>query len=173
MNAPAKPDIDELVELLGLQPLPVEGGLFVQTWRSEHNNDIAGTATYAALTDDPDSFSAMHRLPVDEIWHFYLGDAIELLLLHPDGTISAPRLGHDILHGERPQLVVPARTWMGGRLAPGGEWALFGNTMAPGFRSDFYEGGTTDSLIAGWPDADGKIARLIRTDQPTRMPSGL
>src|SRR6185436_19618827 len=54
-----------LIELLRLEPLPVEGGHFRQTWRPD-----AGTAIYYLLTDDPDSFSALHRLPTDEIYHF-------------------------------------------------------------------------------------------------------
>jgi predicted cupin superfamily sugar epimerase len=172
-----RPSIAAIVELLGLEPLPVEGGLFVQTWRSttggDPEGDVIGTATLAALTDDPDSFSAFHRLPVDEVWHFYLGDAVDLVLLHPDGGVSTPRLGHDIVAGERLQLVVPAGTWMGGALAPGGEWAVFGNTMAPGFRSEMYEGGVASVLIEQWPAAAGHIRRFIRPGHPTSMPPGL
>jgi predicted cupin superfamily sugar epimerase len=95
-------DAEAIVAKLGLRPLPVEGGLFVLTWRSDDSPTPAGTATYAAFTGHPDSFSAMHRLSVDEIWHFYLGDPVDLLLLHPDGTHSTPRLGSDVLAGQSP-----------------------------------------------------------------------
>lgn len=163
----------QVIELLGLEPLPVEGGLFRQTWRSERDSEVIGTAIYAAFTDDPDSFSAMHRLPVDEIWHFYLGDPVELLLLHPNDSWSRPVLGSDPLAGEAPQLVVPAGTWMGGRLRPGGVFALFGTTLAPGFRSGFYEGGRLENLVAGWPGAADLIASLVRPGEDLHMPEGL
>ncbi|MFB4317783.1 cupin domain-containing protein [Actinomadura sp. 21ATH] len=166
-------DPDAIITRLGLGPLPVEGGLFVQTWRSDPGGAPAGTATYAALTDDPDSFSAMHRLPVDEIWHFYLGDPVDLLLLHPDGTHSTPRLGQDVLGGQHVQFVVPAGYWFGASLAPGGRFALFGNTLAPGFHSGLYEGGERAELTAGWPDAAERITALTRPGGELAMPPGL
>ncbi len=172
-GAIARAQAAEIIERLGLKPLPVEGGLFVQTWRSAADGDIAGTATYAAFTDDPDSFSAMHRLPVDEVWHFYLGDPLRLLLLHDDGRVTEPLLGADVLGGQSPQLVVPAGTWMGARLAPGGTFALFGNTMAPGFRSSFYEGGRADALVRRWPEAAERIRDLTPADADVAMPDGL
>jgi uncharacterized protein len=96
------------------------------------------SATVALLVDDLSVFSDMHRLPTDEIWHFYLGDPIELLLLHPDGSDELVILGHDVLAGQRVQTVVAAGVYMGARLRPGGEFAVYGNTMAPGFAlSDF------------------------------------
>jgi predicted cupin superfamily sugar epimerase len=51
----------------------------------------------ALVTDDPSTFSDMHRLPTDEIWQFYLGDPIELLLLHRDGLDEFVVLGHEVL----------------------------------------------------------------------------
>ena len=61
----------------------------------------------------------MHRLPTDELWHFYLGDPIELLLLYSDGSDELVILGQDVLAGQRIQTVVPAGTYMGARLRPG------------------------------------------------------
>jgi predicted cupin superfamily sugar epimerase len=74
----------ELISLLGLKPLPIEGGYFRETWRApltiphgmlpmRYREDRAlGTAIYYLLTSDPNSFSALHRLPTDEVYHFYL-----------------------------------------------------------------------------------------------------
>ncbi|MBK1785900.1 cupin domain-containing protein [Prauserella cavernicola] len=166
-------DADAVIAKLGLAPLPVEGGLFVQTWRSDDDPVPAGTATYAAFTADPDSFSAMHRLAVDELWHFYAGDPVDLLILHPDGTHSTPRLGSDVLGAERPQLTVPANHWFGAALAPGGTFALFGNTLAPGFHSGLYEGGGRDTLMAGWPSAARRITELTRPGAALELPPGL
>lgn len=177
MGSSDKPfDRDEAAQVIqrfGLEPLPVEGGLFTQTWRSMAEEQVVGTATLAALTDADDSFSAMHRLPIDEIWHFYLGDPIDLLLLHPDRSSSTVALGPDVLAGQRPQLVVPAGTWTGARLAPGGVFALFGNTMAPGFRGGYYEGGDGDALARQWPDVADRIATLVRRGGPLSMPDDL
>ena len=55
----------------------------------------------------------MHRLPTDEIWHFYLGDPIELLLLHADG-----RSDH-IVMGQTCSTVNACSSWC--RAVPG--WA--------------------------------------------------
>ena len=68
----------------------------------------AGTAIYFLLTNQTDSFSALHRLPTDEIYHFYLGDPVALTLLLPDGGNREVILGQDILAGEHVQFVAPA-----------------------------------------------------------------
>jgi uncharacterized protein len=170
-------EAQRIIDLLGLEPIPVEGGLFHQTWRFEATDVIpvgalVGTAIYAALTDDPDSFSAMHRLTEVEIWHFYTGDPIQLLLLHPDGSVERPVLGPDVLAGQRPQVIVPVGTWMGGSLIPGGTFALFGTTMAPGFTSTSFVTGVREDLVGGWPSAAADIERLTRPGAPLHMPDG-
>ncbi|MFC9290406.1 cupin domain-containing protein [Streptomyces sp. NPDC057052] len=153
---------EDLVAHYGLEPIPREGGLFRQTWAGPALPDgtPAGTAIVALLTAD--DFSALHRLPGDEIWHFYLGDPLELLLLAPDGTSRTAVLGPDVLGGQHPQLTVPARTWMGARVTSGGAWALFGCTMAPGFTYAAYEHGDAAALTALHPDRAAHIARLCR-----------
>jgi uncharacterized protein len=146
-----------LIELLRLEPLPVEGGHFRQTWRS-----AAGTAIYYLLTDDPDSFSALHRLPTDEIYHFYLGDPVELLLLHDGGRIEHVALGPALQHGQHVQYVVPHGVWQGSRLRRGGRFALLGTTMAPGFEPSTYESGEREGLAAAYPAAAEAIRGLTR-----------
>jgi predicted cupin superfamily sugar epimerase len=165
MAGPLTPEI--LIERLGLVPLPVEGGHYRQTWVSAESVAATGlparygrakplgTAIYYLLTDDPDSFSALHRLPTDEVYHFYVGDPVEMLLLHPEGRGEAAVLGTDILAGQREQLVVPR--------APGGRFALMGTTMAPGFDPADYEGGGREGLIAAYPEQAEGIRRLTRS----------
>jgi predicted cupin superfamily sugar epimerase len=110
----------QLIDLLGLQPLPGEGGWYAETYRSaegipgaalperfEGRDRLFGTAIYYLLTAESDSFSALHRLRGEEIYHFYLGDPVEMLLLFADGTSQNVRLGHDLAAGERVQFVVP------------------------------------------------------------------
>ncbi|MFE9771051.1 cupin domain-containing protein [Streptomyces sp. NPDC005931] len=155
---------DQLIAHYGLEPIPREGGRFRRTWAGPERADgrPAGTAIVALLTSAPDDFSALHRLPADEIWHFYLGDPLELLLLAPDGGTRTVVLGPDLLGGQHVQLTVPAGTWMGARVAAGGAWTLFGCTMAPGFTYEDYEHGDAAELTARYPDRAARIVELCR-----------
>ena len=135
----------QLIEALDLRPLAVEGGLYRQTWVADESLPASAlparygadkplsTLIYYLLTDDPDSFSALHRLPTDEVYHFYLGDPVEMLQLHPDGSIETLILGQDVIGGQRVQHVAPRGAWQGSRLAEGGRFALMGTTMAPAY----------------------------------------
>ena len=121
---------EELVSLLHLKPHPEEGGCFIETYRSKEwipESVLPGrykgarsfaTALYFLLTRD--TFSAMHRLQTDEIFHFYLGDPVEMLQLLPDGSGRIIPLGTDFLAGARPQVIVPRGVWQGAKLIPGG-----------------------------------------------------
>jgi uncharacterized protein len=152
-----------IAELLGLKPLGVEGGLFAQTWRSENGDERpAGTAIYALFTDEPDSFSALHRLDATEVWHHYLGDPLHVVLLRTNGTHETRVLGTDLATGQRPQLVIEAGTWMGAYVPSPGRYTLLGCTMAPGFVGSAYEGGVRADLLATYPAAADLITRLTR-----------
>ena len=145
----------QVQELFKLQPLQPEGGYFAETYRSP-----LSTAIYYMLT--PDTFSAMHRLRGDEIYHFYLGDPVEMLMLKPDGSAEALLLGQNVTAGMRVQHTVPGGAWQGSRLAPGGKFALMGTTMAPGFDPKDYEAGHRDALSAQYPAYAPLIAFLTR-----------
>jgi len=166
------PSAEELIRFLHLEPLPGEGGWYRETHRSAlqlpadvlapryRDAHAAGTAIYYLLT--PDTFSALHRLPTDEVFHFYLGDPVEMLQLGPNpadgGRILT--LGSDILAGQQVQTVVPAGVWQGSLLRTGGAFALMGTTMAPGFDFADYEAADRDALIAAFPDFAERIDRL-------------
>jgi predicted cupin superfamily sugar epimerase len=166
---------EEIVEFLGLVPLPGEGGLFRQSYLADDtvlqdhlpgrysSDKPLATAIYYLLTAEPDSFSALHRLPTDEVYHFYLGDPVEMLMLFPDGHGERVILGQDILGGQKVQHVVPRGVWQGSRLAAGGRFALMGTTMAPGYTEPDYEGGRAAELIAQYPERAGLIRRLTRS----------
>jgi hypothetical protein len=151
----SRPTIDELVSHWRMQRMETENIMFSQSYVGK-----ASTAIIAMLTDDPRSFSDMHRLPTDEIWHFYLGDAIELLLLDPNGNDEVVILGQDVLKGEHVQYVVHSGVWMGARVRPGGNYAVFGNTMAPGFSLGDFEGAVAADLISRWPLQEELIRAL-------------
>jgi uncharacterized protein len=157
-----------VIDLLQLTPLPVEGGFYRETYRSTRTipaegsggEKAAGTAIYYLLT--PDTFSALHRLPTDEIYHFYLGGAVELLLLGPAGG-SMVTLGTDLGAGQLSQFVVPAGVWQGSCLADDSSFALLGTTMAPGFEFSDYEPGDRERLMKAYPNFADRIRKLTRT----------
>jgi predicted cupin superfamily sugar epimerase len=163
-------DINELIRYLRLEPLPIEGGYFRQTWSSGDRVSIpgydaprpAGTAIYYLLTSDPDSFSALHRLATDEIYHFYLGDPVEMLLLAEGAPGRRIILGPDLLGGQHMQYVVPRSVWQGSRLLPGGRFALLGTTMAPGFDARDFTLGRRPELLLRFPESAALIRELTR-----------
>lgn len=154
----------EVIELLQLQPHPVEGGFFRETYRCADSLDRGrerrsiSTAIYYLLT--PKTVSALHRLPGDEVFHFYAGDPVRMLQLWPDGSTRKVTLGTDLKAGQVPQLVVPGGVWQGSVLIEGGSWALLGATMAPGFDYADYVGGNRAELTARYPEEPKMIERL-------------
>lgn len=170
------PQVATLVEHFGMQRLPVEGTLFVGTYRSSAettDGGPVGTAMIGLYAHDPISCSLFHRLPADEVWHFYGGDPIRLVLLRADGSADDVWLGTDLAAGQLVQYVIPAGTWQAGELGADGTYGLFGCTMAPGFTGAGFEGGTADVLLASHPERRADIERLaVPTDADTAMPSG-
>ena len=169
------PDALAILKLFELDWLPVEGTLYKSTYRSsrEISDGIpAGTAMIGMYCNNPLSVSCFHRLPFDEIWHAYGGDPFELILLHPSGTSKKILMGCNPLCGEEVQLVVPANTWQAGSLVPGGKYALFGCTMAPGFNGSGFEAALVEQLIAKYPVHTDDIIRLSVNDDKTHMPDG-
>jgi predicted cupin superfamily sugar epimerase len=162
----------EIIKILNLQEHPVEGGYFRESYRSagripaenlgpSYEGDRSfSTAIFYMLI--PGAFSEMHRLKGDEIFHFYLGSPVEMLQLFPDGGGRRLIIGSDIDAGEMPQVLVPAGVWQGSRLVPGGEFALLGTTMSPGFEFCDYESGKRAELIRDYPDFKESIILLTR-----------
>lgn len=165
---------EDIIALLHLAPLPIEGGYFRETWRSPvtaspgtlplrySSEKSLGSAIYYLLTNQPDSFSALHRLPTDEIYHFYIGDPVEMLLLGSESTAQRIRLGSNVAAGEHVQYVVPAGVWQGSRLMAGGSFALLGTTMSPAFDPSDYQPGLRSELIAQYPQHAASIQALTR-----------
>lgn len=157
-----KKTVEQIIKALNLAPLEMEGGYFSRTHtadqiatftiRSKTETRATASAIYYLLT--PDTYSKIHRLPTDEVYHFYLGDPVELLLLEKNGKAKVIELGSDLLNNQYPQFVVSADSWQGSRLKPGGEFALLGTTMAPAFEySDFERPEDLDLLMKDYPDS--------------------
>ncbi len=161
---------EKLIRIYNMKPHPQEGGFYTETYRSAHKitkdalpEHYIGdkhhcTAIYFMHTPETKSF--LHRLPTDEIYHFYLGDPVQLIQLNPDGSAKIVFLGPDIEAGQFVQVVVPAGVWHGSYLVDGGEFALMGTTMAPGFDFDDFELGESASLIEEFPAHKDTIEML-------------
>ncbi len=158
---------DEIKTLLNLSPHPIEGGSFRRTYTSTGSVELArgtraiGTAIYYLL--EPGTFSEMHVLESDEIFHFYLGDPVEMLQLYPDGRSAVFTLGPDLAAGQHVQLVLPAGVWQGTRLINDGKVALLCCTVTPGFDFADYRGGSYEELVATWPNEAERIKALTRS----------
>ena len=158
---------NQIKKMLNLEPHPMEGGFYRRTYTSPGSVDSGrgkraqGTAIYYLL--EPGTFSEMHRLDSDEIFHFYLGDAVEMLLLYPDGGSVVRTLGPDLLAGQHVQLLVPAGVWQGTRLVGQGKVALLGCTVTPGFDFADYRNAGYKELAEKWPDEAERIRGLTRS----------
>lgn len=163
---------EQLKSLLNLVPLSFEGGYYAETYRSEdvlrpeslHSRysgpRAVATAIYYLL--EPGTFSELHRVASDEIFHFYLGDPVEMVQLWPDGSCRQVTIGADLERGMTPQVVVPRGVWQGSRLASGGQFALLGCTVSPGFDYADYESGSRELLIREYPEARELILALTQ-----------
>jgi predicted cupin superfamily sugar epimerase len=159
----------EVKKILGLRKHPREGGWYVRTWESEEfvaatcfdegrydGDRRISTAIYYLL--EPGTFSEMHVLESDEIFHHYMGGSVEMLQLFADGRSERVVLGKDLAVGERPQHVVRRGVWQGSRLVLKEGWALLGCTVSPGFEFGDYRDASAEELIARWPNE----AEMIR-----------
>jgi uncharacterized protein len=162
-------NLKTIIEKLNLIPLPEEGGLFRETYRSslfvtaefegKSFRRTAGTSIYYLVT--PDDFSALHKVRGEEIFHFYLGDPVEMIQLYPEGTRKIV-IGNNLLNNESPQVIVPPGIWQGTRLKEGGKFALLGCTVSPGFEYEDFSISGRSELIEMFPASREDIIRYTR-----------
>ena len=143
LDSSIKSKVESIIKHLELVPLNDEGGLYYEAYRSEEFIDKNSlpqrydskrcfyTSIYYLITDK--NYSHLHKVKSDEIFHFYLGDPVEMINLFPDGSFKKIILGQNILTGEKLQYLVTMDVWQGARLEKGGSFALLGTTVSPGF----------------------------------------
>jgi len=161
---------EEIIKFFGMEPLPNEGGFYVERYRAEERigrsalpgryegERVLGTAILYLITAD--KFSRLHRLKSDEVFHFYLGDAVLMLHLRPNGSSNVVELGQDITNGQQVQVTVPRGIWQGCLLKEGGTFALMGCTVAPGFEFSDFELGDRRELLEKYPTQGNLIVKL-------------
>lgn len=108
-----------------------------------------GSALYFMVT--PDAPVRLHRIRNDQLYHYYLGDPIELLLLHADGGTERIIVGPDLRGGQRVQQLIPGNTFHTARLIGRRCWFLGASTEWPGVVPADVEIGNLDELAAKHP----------------------
>ena len=138
-----------LIECLDLRPHP-EGGWYRRNYLAAAfaGNRAVSSAIYYLL--QAGEKSRLHRIRQDEIWHFYDGGPLRLVMIAPDGKTSAIILGTDILAGQAPQHVVPGGYWFAAK--PLADFVLVGCTVAPAFDFADLQLGRRDELLQAFPN---------------------
>ncbi|HOV13635.1 MAG TPA: cupin domain-containing protein [Spirochaetota bacterium] len=160
---------EDIIKSLNLKPHP-EGGYYNETYRSDEminslpkryeGNRVFSTCIYYLLTKD--TFSMIHKIKSDEIFHFYMGDPVEMVNLYEDGSGKILTIGSDILKGHLPQIIVKKDVWQGAKLVDGGNFALLGTTVAPGFDFDDFETAKREQLLQKYPEFQKIILKLTK-----------
>ena len=171
-------DAKNIIDWFNLQPNTQEGGFFAGTYTSKltidnkelpgfkpvkPNRPICGGIYYFL---DPTTFSAMHKVTGDMLYHFYSGAPVQMLLLYPEGYPNRSEVcifSNDLAAGGNPMKMIPGGTWLGSRLVAGGEYALMGVTMSPGFDPADYSIAKRKELIRQYPDQAALITTLTRS----------
>jgi predicted cupin superfamily sugar epimerase len=112
----------------------------------------AGSALYFMVTADAPV--RLHRIRNDQLYHYYLGDPIEVLLLHENGTTERVVVGPDLRGGQRVQLFIPGNTFHTARVISESVlgWFLGASTEWPGVEPADVEIGDVKALAAKYPD---------------------
>lgn len=183
--AAPRPTAAALIQHFKMTQVPREGPWFTLTYSSEDvlprtalpqrydGPRAAGSAIIGLLTRT--DFSALHKLKTDEMWHYYGGDPLRLLVLHPDGRGEEVVLGPDVLNGQKLQYVVPRGSWQGAMpIGTGADtYSLFGDTLAPAFAYSDFAMGYRDELQQAYPRFAAMIAQLTRKEFVTRPRSAV
>ncbi len=127
---------ETLVRHLALEP-HVEGGHYRRIYESAltttHEDPVrerpVATSIYYLLAAG--ERSRWHRVDADELWHWYEGEALEMLRFDPASGELVRHVLAPVGHGSAPVFVVPAGWWQAAR--PLGAYALVGCTVAPGY----------------------------------------
>jgi uncharacterized protein len=171
---------DEIISLLKLEPNATCGFVRV-TFVSKQS--IAAGSLPAPFADARTLGSALyfmvtksapvrlHRIRNDQLYHYYLGDPLELFLLHANGTTERVIVGPDLRNGQRVQLLIPGNTFHTARLLGQGRWFLGASTEWPGVIPADVEIGDLDALAGKYPGVASELRAIAASVRPV-PPSG-
>ena len=115
----------------------------------------------------------LHRIRNGQLYHYYLGDPLEVFMLHEDGTVEHVIVGPDIRNGQRVQLHIPGNTFHTARLLGDGRWFLGGSTEWPGVvPAEDVEIGDLDALAARYPSAAAEMRAIAASVRDIVPPGG-
>ena len=166
---------DAILALLKLQP-NATCGFVRETYRSALSiapgglpapfagNQPLGSALYFMVT--PGAPVQLHRIKNDQLYHYYLGDPIEVLMLHADGTHKLVTVGPDLRAGQLVQLFIPGNTFHTGRIIGARRWFLGASTEWPGVLPQNVELGDVEKLAAKYPDVAAEIRSFPVPSKP-------
>ena len=153
---------DEVRALLKLEPHATCGFVRVSFISKKHiapgglpppfvDGRPAGSALYFMVT--PDAPVRLHRIRNDQLYHYYLGDPIEVLMLHENSLAEHVVVGPDLRGGQCVQLLIPGNTFH--TLGASTEW--------PGVERVDIEIGDVEALAAKYPSAADDLRAFQRT----------
>lgn len=123
-----------------------------------------GSALYFMVT--PAAPVRLHRIRNDQLYHYYLGDPLELFLLHPDGSSERVVVGPDLRQGQRVQLLIPGNTFHTARLLGAGRWFLGASTEWPGVVPADVEIGDLEALAGQYPVLAAALRAIAASVRP-------
>ena len=163
---------EEVIELLELEPLTVEGGFFNEVYRSKKLADnkkrCCGTSIYYLMTCR--DISTWHKVTSDEIWAYHGGSPAVQFLIFPDGSMEKRIIGNDLKNGHCPQSVIPAGTWQAAVLLEQHDkaWGLFGAAVFPGFEYGDFTGATVEEMVREFPHLENEISSFFPKSKPVQ-----
>ncbi len=128
-----------------------------------------GSALYFMVT--PAAPVRLHRIRNDQLYHYYLGDPIELFLLHDSGTAERIIVGPDLRAGQCVQQLIPGNTFHTARVIGRRRWFLGASTEWPGVVPQDVEIGNLDTLIAKFPSLAADMRAIAASVQDTTKPA--
>jgi predicted cupin superfamily sugar epimerase len=128
-----------------------------------------GSALYFMVT--PGAPVRLHRIRNDQLYHYYLGDPLEVFLLHADGTTQRIIVGPDLRSGQHVQLFIPGGTFHTARLIGRRRWFLGASTEWPGVVPADVEIGNVEELARQYPSVAADL-RAIAASVGEVAPAG-
>jgi predicted cupin superfamily sugar epimerase len=129
-----------------------------------------GSALYFLVT--PHAPVRLHRIRNDQLYHYYLGDPIEVFLLQSGGRAERVVVGPDLVGGQRLQLLIPGGTFHTARLIGRRRWFLGASTEWPGVLPADVEIGDVERMAGEYPSVAADLRAIAASVRHVAPPGG-